>query len=259
MAIAARPEGFRATMERLAAAIIAADSSARDGVLIGSSVYAPAQARDYDIVVTTNARREALEQVRRAIADALNDETHKEVDLVLRAPGDEIRGLARGILAGAVLFGAGETIQEAAGFLDREGDWILASFDEAAGYLEVGRQNLKLALRFHTGAVSDAHFKIAFDSLFHAARVAALTFMGSDKTGWGKIDKNLPPPFNEQFQSYVNTLHVLYGYEGHFPRGRKDVVEEFKRWETSVQQFVAEMEQRLGHRRGHTEDWSFDR
>lgn len=256
MAIAARPGGFRATLERLAATIIAADPSARDAVLIGSAIYAPAQARDYDIVVTTTVPAEIRDQIRRAIVAALDEQTDKEVDLVLRAPGDEIRGLARGILAGAVLFGAGETIREASGFLEKEGDWVLNSLEEALAYLQTARENLNIALRDSTGLVRDVHFKHAFDDLFHAARVAALTLMGSDKTGWGKVDKNLPPPFNEQFQAFVSTLHVLYGYEGHFPRGKKEVVEEFKRWEASVQQFVGDMEQRLDERQRHTEDHS---
>jgi hypothetical protein len=259
MAIAARPGGFRATLERLAATILAADPAARDAVLIGSAIYAPEQARDYDIVVTSTVPAEARDQIRRGITAALEEQTDKEIDLVLRAPGDPIQGLARGILAGAVIFGAGETMNEASGFLEREGDWILNSFEEASAYLQSARENLHIALRHSTGLVRDVHFKHAFDDLFHAARIAALTFMGSDKSGWGKIDKNLPPPFNEQFQAFVGTLHVLYGYEGHFPRGKKEVVEEFRQWEAAIQQFVGDMEQLVGDRRRHTEDHSPER
>ncbi len=222
-------------LSRLSAALGAMQPLIRDAVLIGSAVYAPDLARDWDVVVTSTAAADA--HVRGRLAEALGAAA-ENLDIIVRHPGEPIGDLAPAIVAGRVLFGTGETMREAALCLSQRGDRAIASFDEAMSQLTAARSYLRLAARSRTGLLRDTHLKTAFDSLFHAARIAALTYMGSERTQWGGVDKRLPPPFGPQFHAIVSTLHVLYAYEGRFPQGQKEAAREFRRWETDVQGFV---------------------
>ena len=117
----------------------------------------------------------------------------------------------------------------------------MASFEEAEGRLTAAREYLALAGRSGAGVLVDTHLKTAFDALFHAARVAALTFMGSDRTGWGGVEKRLPPPWDTWFHVMASTLHVLCAYEGRVPRGMGASRAEYRRWTATGEQFVSAM------------------
>ena len=215
-------------------AVLAATDGIRDAVLIGSAVYAPDLARDYDVVLTVVGARE---RVRRKLAAALGE----TVDLIVRHPGDDLGGLALAVVAGRVLAGQGQTMAEAEDRFAQRGDWRMASFDEAVSHLAASRDYLELARHYHTGLLKETHFRTAFDSLFHAARVAALTFMGGDRTGWGGIQERLPPPWGQEFRAMASTLHVLYAYEGKLPKGEEETLAAFRRWEGAAERFVSAM------------------
>ena len=221
--------------QRLAAAIRTVDPGARDAVLIGSSVYAPELARDYDLVVTTRSSGAQRDGLWSAMLDALEQGTGRAVDLILREPGERIDGLALAVLAGRVVLGHGETVQEARSFFEEAGG-MAHSFAEAESCLEAADDNWGMA---KTKVVAQTRLRlqmVAFDELFHAARIAALCYLGRDDDRWGGLDRALPKPHGAEFKQMIATLHMRYGYEGNIPAGRED--QEFSAWRERVVAFV---------------------
>lgn len=246
MAGLAAPEGKKALLI-LTEILSATDPGIRDAVLIGSAVYAPESARDYDMVVTTTAPPEAREQLFEALAEALSKNSDKNVDLVLRRPGDEIRGLALGILAGRVLLGNGETIEEARAFY-REAGGLMNSFEEAALCLEDADANFHSASKAAKPLRQLRYWKVAFGHLFDAARIAALCYLGREDTRWGGVEQRLPPPFGQQFKEMIQVFHILYTYDGKIPNGQE--AEEYRKWKAQTERFVAQMKERTLDRDG---------
>ncbi len=223
---------------REALALALADAPVRDAVLIGSAAYAPAAARDLDIVITL----QQPDQLRGALQDALEDATGRRVDLILRRPHEDVGSLALAILAGEVIAGHGETIQEALVFFEEAGG-VENSFKQAEACFLVAQTNLQWAMQQPDPEARLRYTMNAFDELFHAARTAALCYLGRDSAAWGKVDKVLPPPFGEQFTALSDTPHIRYGYEGRVPQESVDA--EFERWQGQVRTFVDAMREKV--------------
>ncbi|MDA8333376.1 MAG: hypothetical protein M0Z41_00030, partial [Peptococcaceae bacterium] len=161
------------------------DPDVRDVILIGSAVYAPDLARDYDLVVTTRSDRDTSSLFDQ-LSDALSHIADKPVDIILRQPGEEIRSLALGILAGCVLSGDGDTVEEAKTSFEK-GCGVMASFVEAEAHLRAAVRNLDEAERLTDPSDKDVTYKSAFDHLFHAARHSALVYLQRSDTRWSGI------------------------------------------------------------------------
>jgi predicted nucleotidyltransferase len=216
----------------------------RDAILIGSAVLAPDTARDLDIVVTA---AELSEGQREMLQAALEDAAGRPVDLIVRQPGDVLGSLALAIAAGDVLKGRGESRREAVASLERAGG-LVSSFDEAEASLRAAERILAWAAGEVAAQDRLEWYKTAFDKLFHAARVAALCYRGGDSTRWGGLQKQLPPPFGQRFQTFVETLHIRYAYDGRIPDGREE--DEFTVWKAAVREFIDEMRARVVEREG---------
>ena len=82
----------------------------------------------------------------------------------------------------------------------------------------------------------DRLFREAFDSLFHAARIAVMTYLSTEASRWGLLRRMLPEQYNKQFKEFIDLLHIKYFYHGEYPR--EDVDEEFNKWFSEVERFV---------------------
>ena len=226
-------------LQSLADTVRAVDPHVRDAVLIGSAVYAPDLARDYDLVVTT-ASQEHLEAI---LFDTLNEVSDRPVDLIFRHPGEDMGDLAKAVLAGLVLLGNGETIQEAEMFLG-EGSEMVNSFKEAEGSIAAAEMNLRAAEVTIDPGTKDRLYKIAFDELFHAARNAAQAFLGRKGTRWGGTARDLPAPLDQQFREMITILHVKFFYDGKYPADTEAAARQFDQLNKRVESFIGELQQR---------------
>ncbi|HEY6041896.1 MAG TPA: hypothetical protein VIX58_07165 [Anaerolineae bacterium] len=50
----------------------------------------------------------------------------------------------------------------------------------------------------------------AFDSLFDAARTAAMTFVATYNARCGELPKKLSKPFNDPSREFISKLHVQF-------------------------------------------------
>ncbi len=221
--------------QRLATTIRGVDPDARDAVLIGSSVYAPELARDHDLVLTTAAPAVKRDELWSALVEALAQGTGGPVDLILRAPGEPIGQLALALMAGRVVLGQGETVAEARAFYEEAGG-VAHAFEEADSCLHAADATWGLSQTERVAQHRRRLQMVAFDELFHAARIAALTYLGREDDRWGGLDRVLPAPHGAEFKQMVAVLHMRYGYEGNMPAGRED--EEFTLWRQRAVAFV---------------------
>jgi hypothetical protein len=219
------------------------DPDVRDVILIGSAVYAPDLARDYDLVVTTASDRDR-QSLLEHLKETLSSVTDRPVDLILRHPDEVMDGLALPILIGTTLWGSGAmTKQEAKHYYDKRGG-MMTSFQEAKDAIDTAQRIFDLA-----GAVPEPGIKVrlysnAYNELFNAARLAASEYLHLDETRWGQIRHQLPWPYNHEFREITDTLHLRYSYDRNYPKDSKSNVTEFGKWKDKVREFVNDMERR---------------
>ena len=204
-------------------------------VQFGSSVYAPEHARDVDILVITKKRKEY-----EGYLDAANPEdTPFNVDTIVVEVGRELREeLLRGVLGSfKILYGDGRYILEYAKTLRDP------SFEEARTALKAARDYMELAKRATEPLLKDRHVREAFNTLFHAARIAAMTYLSTEVSRWGLIRRMLPEPYKSEFKEIIDTLHIEYFYNGNYPKNR--LREEFSKWYKKVEKFINKLEREL--------------
>jgi len=204
-------------------------------VQFGSSVYAPEYARDVDILVITKKRKEY-----EGYLDATNPEDAPfNVDTIVIEVGRELREeLLRGILGSfKIIYGDGKYILEYAKTLRDP------SFEEARSALRVAKSILELSFTTTNKLDKDRLVREAFDSLFHAARIAAMTYLSTEVSRWGLIRRMLPEPYRSEFKETIDTLHIEYFYNGNYPKNRTK--EEFDKWYKKVEKFIDELEREL--------------
>ncbi len=51
--------------------------------------------------------------------------------------------------------------------------------------------------------------RVAFNGLFHEARVAAMTYLAVENSRWDGIKRRLPSPYREEFENFINILHIV--------------------------------------------------
>ena len=201
-------------------------------IQFGSSVYAPDLARDVDLLVISKDPKDY--DVYLDAIDEVNPPFN--VDVIVTKPGQKLREeLIRGVLgAFNILYGSGEHVLE---YAKKLGD---PTFEEARSALRVAQRILKLALETRDPLDRDRLFREAFDSLFHAARIAAMTHLSTEIARWGLLKRTLPEPYNKQFREFINVLHIKYFYNGKYPKNRAE--EEFNKWYRRVEEFVNGLE-----------------
>lgn len=219
-------------LRRLVRALRAADPDIIEIVQFGSSVYAPRLARDVDLLVLTRAKKDYG-----VYLDAVADYA-KNVDIVPKEPGESMgTGIALSILAfGKTLYGNGMTRKEAMKTMP------IPTFDDARKLLTAADRDLERARQEPDSFYRDRNHRLAFNTLFDAARYAAMTFLATDETRWGYLPKKLPAPFNTQFREFVTKLHVQFSYDGKYPQDRVDAT--FAEWRDKVRAFIDALEAR---------------
>jgi hypothetical protein len=230
IATASQADVIRDSLEPLCMALVRADAHIRDIMLFGSAAYAPDLARDIDLLVTTTQKKDYD-----LYLDAVGD-CPVWVDVLVREPGEPL-GDSIALAVGAtrhVLYGNGQTLQEVLNSMP------VPTYEDAREYLTIADRNLVTAQGEQIASLQDKEYRLAFESLFHAARHGAMTFLNTDNPRWGELHRALPAPFSDRFRQMIDTLHVDYAYRGNYPRDRAD--EEFHRWRAEAARFVADLE-----------------
>jgi hypothetical protein len=107
--------------------------------------------------------------------------------------------------------------------------------------LETADATLALAQQSVKIIAKDEYYKAAYDRLFDAARYAVMAYLNTDNARWGQLRHLLPSPFDQEFRSIINTLHIQYGYDGNYPQNDPDSA--FAKWRQEVEQFIQRLEQ----------------
>lgn len=198
----------------------------------GSSVYAPEYARDIDLLVIT----EKAKEYDGYLDIVYNVEPPVDIDVIVVEPNAKLREeLLRGIIASfKPLHGSGEYILKLA---ENLGD---QTFNEAKVALKAAREYLELAERTTDPLVKDRHVRAAFDSLFHASRIASMTYLSTEVAKWGIIRRMLPEPYQNTFREFIDTLYVKYFYHGQYPK--EGIEKEFDKWYVKVVEFIDKLE-----------------
>lgn len=133
-----------------------------------------------------------------------------------------LEDFVRGVLGSFnILYGDGKHILEYAKAL---GD---PTFNEARAVLRIAKRLLGLAKEMPEALERDRLFREAFDSLSHAARIAAMTYLSTEVSRRGLLRRALPRRYDEQFKELIGFLHIKYFYHGEYPR--EGVEEEFSK------------------------------
>jgi hypothetical protein len=141
--------------------------------------------------------------------------------------------LLRSILGSfRLLYGEGRYLLEYAKYL---GD---PTFEEARASLKAALDYFELSKRTEDPLVRDRHLRVAFNTLFHAARSASMVYLSTDISRL--IGGKLTEPYKTIFNEFINTLHIKYFYNGEYPR--ENIEEEFSRWVGRVEEYISKLE-----------------
>lgn len=222
-----RPEQLQAICDRL----IQYDPQIVEIIQFGSSVYAPRYARDLDMLVFTKARKRIGYT---NVVDEL-DLSH-DVDVVVYPMNRKLtKSLAIGVLgAHRVLHGSGAYLRGAV-------DMDNPTYEEAWATLETAETYLRVADETENKWTKDRHIRDAFNALFHASRIASMTYLSLEEGGWGKVKRGLSRSYRAEFEEHIDVLHVKYFYDGDYPKG--NVGEEFRHWAEKVKDYVERLEE----------------
>ena len=195
-------------------------------IQFGSSVYAPEYALDVDLLVITRDKKEYG-----GYLDCLADFDFT-CDVVVREVGEKVKsGFACNILgAFEILYGKDEYLKE------MTEDFELR-FREVRSYIRGrgAKEDMEMARVAEDADDKDRRIRAAFNSLFHAARIAAMSYLATENARWGGIKRRLPQLYRAEFEGFINTLHIDYFYNGNYPANYE---EEFGKWYGWVEDFV---------------------
>ena len=193
----------------------------------GSSVYAPEHAKDVDLLVITKDKKEYG-----GYLDCLDDLPF-DMDVVVKEVGENLRRGYNILGAFVILYGDGGYLKEMTADFD-------TGFDDARAALKVAARYMKDAREEKEEEVKDMHIRNCFNSLFHAARIAAMVHLAIGNARWGQIKRRLPRAYRDEFEEFINVLHIDYFYNGNYPA--ENYEEEFWKWHKKVEEFVVKLE-----------------
>ena len=215
--------------ERICKRLLGYDKDIVEIIQLGSSVYAPEYARDVDLLVITKDKKEYG-----GYLDCLADLPF-DVDVVVKEVGENLRRAYNILGAFVILYGEGGYLKEMTADFD-------TGFEDAKAMLVAAKDYLKMGKEAE-GDVKDVHIRNSFNSLFHAARIAAMVYLAIGNARWGQIKRRLPQPYRNEFEEFINTLHIDYFYNGNYPSNYE---EEFEKWYKKVEDFVRRLESECG-------------
>ncbi|HID87206.1 MAG TPA: nucleotidyltransferase domain-containing protein [Anaerolineae bacterium] len=215
----------RSKEEELCKRLLNYDPEVVEVVLFGSSVYAPERAKDVDLLVFTRGDKD-----RHGYLNAVDDLFG--VDVVVMRAGEPLEGDFAWHVLGAyqVLYGDGRYLREATSNL---GD---PPFEGAWAAIEAAQRYIQDAEEASNEALKDIHTRNAFNQLFHAARLASMAYLATEETRWGRVKRMLSPEFADEFEDFIDILHVEYFYHGKYPKERARG--EFEVWLERARDYV---------------------
>jgi len=211
--------------ERICKRLVGYDKDIVEIVQFGSSVYAPEHARDLDLLIITKDKKEYG-----GYLDCLADLPF-DTDVVVKEVGEKLKRAYNILGAFAILYGDGGYLKE----MTKDSD---SSFEDAKAMLVAAKDYLKMGKEAE-GGVKDVHIRNSFNSLFHAARIAAMVYLAIGNARWGQIKRRLPRHYRDEFEEFINVLHIDYFYNGNYPANYE---EEFEKWYKRVEDFVRRLE-----------------
>jgi len=211
-------------------ALVAGDPDIVAIVQFGSSVYAPESALDVDLLVVTRERKDYSLYLDATVeAPCWVDVIPVEVDGSMGWP------MVLGVRATSrLLYGDWNIVDRMVQ------DMAVPTCEEAREELSGAEVYCQMAVAEPEARRREMHFRTAFNTLFDAARLAAMAFLDAERTRWGYLRGQLPPPFDERFRELIDTLHGAYFYRRQLPSG--DVEAEYQRWQDTVLQFINDLE-----------------
>jgi len=217
-------------LPKICEALLEADPEIVAIVQFGSSVYAPDLALDLDLLVVTRSRKDS-----KVYWDAVWSSGQPFwVDVVVVEQGEQLGFLSAAVRAfGRLVFGDKQVVQEVTK------EMPVPTFDEARRVLRAGEAYLRDAAQEPDPIIRETHYRNAFNSLFDAARLAAMAFLLTEETRWGILANRLPDPFDQRFRAIIYDLHVAIFYRRELPL---DVEAEFERQRERVRQFIDDLE-----------------
>jgi hypothetical protein len=214
---------------RICELLLSADPDIVAIVQFGSSVYAPESAIDMDLLIITRQRKDYG-----VYLDATVDFPFP-IDVIPKQMDSKMgRDIAAGIKAWSRLLYGDEDIVER-----MVKDMPVPTYDEARILLNNADMDLQIASTTTNPILQEGRYRTAFNALFDCARLAAMAFLNTDQTRWGRLRGQLPPPFNERFRQIIDILHVDYFYERVLPA---NIEAEYQRWRATVLQFINDLE-----------------
>ena len=207
--------------EEICKRLLGYDKDIVEIIQFGSSVYAPEHAGDLDLLVITKNKKEYG-----GYLDCLADLPF-DVDVVVKEVGEKLRRAYNILGAFVILYGDGGYLKEMTADFD-------TGFDDAKAMLVAAKDYLKMGKEAE-GDVKDVHIRNSFNSLFHAARIAVMSYLATENARWGGIKRRLPQLYRAEFEEFINTLHIDYFYNGNYPANYE---EEFGKWYGRVEDFV---------------------
>ena len=192
--------------ERICKRLVGYDKDIVEIIQFGSSVYAPEHARDLDLLVITKDKKEYG-----GYLDCLADLPF-DTDVVVKEVGEKLRRAYNILGAFGILYGDGRYLKKMTADFD-------TGFDDARAALKVAVRYMKDASEEEEEEAKDMHIRNSFNS--------------------GDIKRKLPQPYRNEFEEFINTLHIDYFYNGNYPENYE---EEFEKWHEKVKNFVRRLE-----------------
>jgi hypothetical protein len=219
------------TLEAICENLRAADPDIVAIVQFGSSIYAPDLARDVDLLVITHQRKDYG-----AYLDAVLDAPCNVDVIPYETSREKIEPhLALGVrTVSQLLWGDRDTVERMVT------DLPVPTFDEARRVLNVGNHAMEMARQVTDSVERATHRRNAFNTLFDAARLAAMCFLDTEESRWGELRRQLPAPFDNRFRMIIDELHIAIWYDRELPL--VDVEAEYQTWRDRVLQFINDLE-----------------
>lgn len=231
-------------LDDLVDVLLRADPDILEIVLFGSAAYAPDLARDVDLLILTQSKRD-MDVYWDAIFDL---DLPLDVDVVPKEPGEKWgNDIALSVNAvGISLYGNQAAFEEA------EKNISVPTYDDARFMFHVADQLLDLAHNEQIESRRHMAYQVAFNGLFDAARNAVMTFLVSENSRWGQLARELPKPFETRFREIISVLHIQYHYQGTYPKETAD--QEYYKWRATVNQFIDDLERETQARQAKSQD-----
>jgi len=70
-----------------------------------------------------------------------------------------------------------------------------------------------------------------------------MSYLATENTRWGGIRRRLPRHYRDEFEGFINVLHIDYFYNGNYPANYEEA---FGKWYKKVEEFVSKLEEKRG-------------